>query len=294
MFKTTWNHIRRSPYQSLAAIMVMTTSLFIASIFIIAALLSQKVLNFFETRPQVIAYLKDDVTQDQIQVLKDKLKNTGQVKEIKYISKEEALAIYREQNKDDPLLLEMVTAKILPASIEFSATDIKYLSNLANTLNNEEIISQDERGNKEIEMPKDIVESLTTFTASVRKAGATLIGFLALQAFIVILIVISIKISQRKDEIEILRLIGASNRYIRTPFILEGLFYGISGSILAWGLAYLLILYTTPFLIDFFTDIPVLPIPLFFMLNLLFAEVAFGAIIGFLGSYLSVRRYLKV
>ena len=294
MFKTTWNHIRRSPYQSLAAIMVMTTSLFIASIFIMAALLSQKVLNFFETRPQVIAYLKDDVSQDQIQVLKDKLKNTGQVKEIKYISKEEALAIYREQNKDDPLLLEMVTAKILPASIEFSATDIKYLSNLANTLNNEEIISQDERGNKEIEMPKDIVESLTTFTSSVRKAGATLIGFLALQAFIVILIVISVKISQRKDEIEILRLIGASNRQIRTPFILEGLFYGISGSILAWGLAYLLILYTTPFLIDFFTDIPVLPIPLFFMLSLLFAEVAFGAIIGFLGSYLSVRRYLKV
>ncbi len=294
MFKTTWNHLRRSPYQSLAAVMVMATSLFIASVFIIAAFLSQRVLYFFETRPQVIAYLKDEATPDQIQVLQEKLRNTGKAKEIKFISKEEALVIYREQNKDDPLLLEMVTAKILPASIEFSAVDIKYLSDLASMLQREEIVSQDERGNKEIEMPRDIVESLTSFTNSVRKAGLTLIGFLTFQAFIVVLIVTSMKISQKKDEIETLRLIGASNQYIRTPFILEGIFYGIMGSVLAWGLVYLLILYATPFLIEFFSDIPVLPIPLVFMLSLLFAEIAFGILIGILGSYLSVRRYLKI
>jgi cell division transport system permease protein len=294
MFKTTWKHLRRTPYQSLAASLVMATSLFIASLFIITAFLSQKVLNFFETRPQVIAYLKDEANPNQIEALKEKLQNTGKVKDIKYISKEEALTIYREQNKDDPLLLEMVTAKILPASIEFSATDINLLSDLANTLKNEEIVSQDERGNKEIEMPKDIVESLTTFTASIRKAGLILIGFLALQAFIVVLVVTSIKISQRKDEIEILRLIGASNQYIRAPFLLEGFFYGIVGSFLAWSLSYLLLLYTTPFLIDFFSGIPVLPIPLPFMASLLLAETLFGALIGLLGSYLSVRRYLRI
>jgi len=120
-FKTAWQHIRRTPYQALAAVAVMTLNLFIASVFITTASSFEQILRFFESRPQVTAFFKDEAKIDQVEALRQKLLETGKVAEVKYVSKEEALAIYREQNKDDPVLLEMVTANMLPASLEVSA-----------------------------------------------------------------------------------------------------------------------------------------------------------------------------
>jgi len=109
LLKTTWTHIRRTPYQSLAAVLIMILTFFVITAFTLLAAGSQAILNYFETRPQVTAFFEDQVTLEQIDLLKAKLAETEKTKEIKYVSKEEALAIYREQNKDDPLLLEMVS-----------------------------------------------------------------------------------------------------------------------------------------------------------------------------------------
>lgn len=125
--RTTWQHIRRSPYQALAAIGVMTLTFFVTAIFIFIASGSEVVLHWLETRPQVTGFFKEEVTAAQVDSLKDELNRTGMIADIKYVSKEEALAIYREQNKDDPLLLEMVTANILPASLEVSTTSLDAL-----------------------------------------------------------------------------------------------------------------------------------------------------------------------
>ncbi|MCX6726028.1 MAG: permease-like cell division protein FtsX [Candidatus Shapirobacteria bacterium] len=123
-WRTTWTHMRRSPYQSLAAVLIMFLTFFISTVFVLTAGGFQIVLHYFETRPQVTAFLKDETTSSQIDFLQAELAQTGKVKETKYISKEEALVIYKEQNKNDPLLLEMVTASILPASIEVSTNDL--------------------------------------------------------------------------------------------------------------------------------------------------------------------------
>ena len=124
VFKHTWRHIRRSPYQALAAVMVITLTLFVTSLFLFVVLGSQRVLNFFETKPQITVFFKDEATAKQVEEMKEKLNATGKVASLKYISKEEAYDIYREQFKDDPLLLDLVTANILPASLEVSATDV--------------------------------------------------------------------------------------------------------------------------------------------------------------------------
>ena len=101
------------------------------------------------------------------------------------------------------------------------------------------------------------------------------------------------KVALRKEEVEILRLIGAGSWYIRAPFIFEGIFYGITGAILGWGTAFLLLLYTTPFLVNFLAGIPILPVSIVFMLIILGAELIAGILIGSFGSFLAVRRYLK-
>lgn len=283
--KTTWQHIRRSPYQSLVAIMIMTLTLFAASLFLIVAFGSQKILRYFESRPQVTAFFKDEAKSEQVEALKQKLSATTKVTSLKYVSKEEALAIYREQNKDDPLLLEMVTANILPASLEVSATEAKYLSQL------NEILKQDSSV-EEVVFQKDVVDTLISWTNAIRKAGGVLVGFLTIVSLLIILMVIGMKISLKKEEIEIMKLVGASHWYIRWPFILEGAIYGAIGAIIAWGISYLFLLYATPLLVSFLAGIPLLPVSPIFMFELLGGLFLGGVLVGGFGSLLAVWRYL--
>lgn len=284
--RTAWTHVRRSPYQALAAIGIMMLTFFLASVTVFVAAGSQTLLRYFETRPQVTAFFKDEVKMEQVDNLKEKLNQTGKVKQIKYVSKEEALAIYREQNKADPLLLEMVTANILPASLEVSTTDISYLGEVAQILRQEPEV-------EEVIFQEDVVKALKSWTDTLRKIGAALIAFLGLVSFLIVLIIIGMKVALRKDEIEILQLIGATNWHIRTPFIFEGIFYGAMGAVLGWGLAFLLFLYSTPFLVEFLAGTPLLPVPLLFMFGVLGGEILVGVLIGSLGSLLAVKRYLK-
>jgi len=285
-FKTVWKHIRRSPYQSLAAVLIMFLTFFIATVFTLVAGGSHIILRYFESKPQVTAFFKDEINTQQIDTLRAELVQTGKVEETKFISKEEALQIYREQNKDEPLLLEMVTANILPASLEVSIKNITDIDQVAGILKNDSIV-------EEVVFQEDVVEALYRWTGSIRKIGIALIGVLSLVSFLIILVIIGMKITIRKSEIEILQLIGASNAYIRAPFVLEGIFYGVSGAVIAWGLSYILLLYATPFIVKFLVGIPVLPVPYYFMLIVLGIEMLAGLIIGSLGSFIAVRRYLK-
>lgn len=283
--KIAWKHIRRSPYQALAALVIMVLTFFVISIFVLLSFGSEKILNYFETRPQITAFLKDEVTNEQIERLQSQLVSTGKVANLRYISKEEALAIYREQNKDDPLLLELVTADILPASLEVSAVDSASLPQLAEILKGVDEV-------EEVLFHEDVVATLTTWTQMIRKIGLILVSLLILISLLVISIIVGMKISVKKKEVEILRLLGASAGYVRNPFLIEGVFYGVFGALFAWGLVYLCLLYATPFLVSFFGEISFPAIDIWFMLNLLSVEILLGVLIGSLASFLAVRRYL--
>lgn len=284
--QTAWTHIRRSPYKALAAVGIMTLSFFATSLFVLVAAGSQKILAYFEARPQVTAFFEDEVTREQVDSLKARLAETGKVKEAVYISQERALEIYREQNKDDPLLLEMVTANILPASLEVSTTDISYLGEIAQIL-------EDEPGVEEVIFQEDVVQSLGQWTRSLRLIGLVLVGFLAGVSLLIVLVIIGLKVALRREEIKILQLIGASPWYIRAPFVAEGIFYGMGGVFVGWGLGWLALLYSTPFLVEFLAGIPLFPVPVWFMFELLAVEAMGGILIGVLGSLLAVKRYLR-
>jgi len=285
-WRTAWTHMRRTPYQALAAILIMFLTFFITTVFILTAGGFQAILRYFETRPQVTAFLKDETTSSQVDTLKAKLAQTGKVKEAKYISKEEALNIYREQNKNDPLLLEMVTANILPASLEVATNDLVYLNEIAQTLRVEPAV-------EEVVFQEDVVKALQQWTLNIRMIGIALISIFGLVSLLVILVIIGMKITLRREEIDILQLLGASRWYIRAPFLLEGMFYGVVGAFMAWGISYLLLLYLTSYIIKFFQGIALLPVSPLFMLTVLGIEISSGIVIGSLGSLLAVKRYLK-
>lgn len=293
--KVAFSHIRRSPYQSLLVVTMLAFAFFLISSFAVLSFVSQQILVFFESQPQVIAYLKDSAEEAEIEALIAKLENTGKIEEIKYVSKEEALGIYREANKDNPLLLEMVTADILPASIEISATKIDHLKEIASILEEEPIISVSESGRKEIDFAEDIAESLKKWTQAIRRVGLGGGVLLVLQTLLLMIVVTSMKIALRKDEVEILKLLGASSWQARSPFLIEGVVYGILGALLGFGGMYLALSQLGSALIgfSFFADIGVFPISQDFLLILLGAVTLFSSLICGLGSYIATRRYLK-
>jgi len=286
MFKTLNQHIFRSPYQSLAAVLVVSLAFFAVAAVLSIGLGSQKVLSYFESRPQVTAFLKDEVKPEEIESLKNKIEMHQTVKQVDFISKDEALKIYKEQNKDNPLLLEMVTAKILPASLEVSTKDLASLKQIAEELKNEPEV-------EDVIFQEDVIVTLSTWTQTIRKIGLALAIFLLAVSVLIILVILGIKISQRKDEIEVLKLLGASSGYIRLPLYLEGMIYGAFAALISWGLSYLAVLYVTPFLVKFLSGVPLFPVPILFMLELLAGLLVLGVVVGFLGSFLAVWRFIR-
>ena len=286
-FKTARNRIHRSPYQAFAATMTMFLSFFLSTLVVLVALGSQTVLHYFETRPQVTAFFKEDVTSEgQLDDLKDKLKSTGKIQELKYVSKEDALTIYRDQNKNDPLLLEMVTADILPASLEVATTDLSVINEIADVLKQDALV-------EEVIFQEDVVSNLRGWTDAVRKLGVVLVAVLGIISLLIILIIVGLKIAAKKDEVETLKLLGASPGFIKLPFVLEGTYYGLLGAFAAWVAVYIVLLYSTPLLLKFFSGVPLLPIPVVLMLEILGVELLVGMLIGILGSTLALKRYMR-
>lgn len=283
----TKRNIRRTPIQAIAASMVMFLTFFALLTFLLVAAGSQQALRFFESKPQVIVFFKEGTTNQDITTIENALMQEARVVGTKYVSKEEALEIYREKNKNDPTLLELVTANILPASLEISTQSPDDLEPIAQILTREPVVA-------EVIVPLDVVETLKSATTVIRIVGGAIVAFLLIFSMLVILMIIGFKIRLRRTEIETIRLLGASSTFIRNPFILEGMFYGVAGAIASWVTVYILLWYFTPFLQGYLGEVKLLPANFLFMLALLGIVVFIASFIGGLGSLGAVRRYLKI
>lgn len=292
---TAWKHMRRSPYQAMAAILTMFLTLLLVGLFFLASTASFFILRYFEGKPQITVYFQDKATEDVIHTLENNLAATGKTAGITYISKDDALAIYREQNKNDPLLLEMVTADILPASLEVSATDPNYLMDL-------ETVIKDAQDVEEVVYQRDVVETLITWTNAIRWVGGSLAGLLVVDSILIVMTIIGMKIALKRQEVEILNLVGASPWYIRAPFLLEGGLYGLFGAFFGSIIIAGLTLWLFPFLLTFLGGIPSIggllaaPTSTAFVLTALgfFGGLAAtGFLLGSIGSLVAVGRYLK-
>ena len=281
---TVLKHIRRSPYQSIAAIFMTAVTFFIVSVFALVVLGAGSMLAFFESRPQVTAFFKDTTLPSEIESLKQTIGQTIAVQDMRYISKDDALAIYQRQNIDNPLLLEMVTADILPASLEVSAKNVESLETIAQIMQNNSSV-------EEVVFQKDVIDTLKKWVGGIRMTGIVLSSLLIFASLITIIMILGLKFTARKAEITTLTLLGATSWYIRGPFVAEGIIYAMTGAILGWGLSYLTLLYLTPNIVAFLQDIVILPVPFWVMLVILGGEVLLACLIGAFASLIATRRY---
>lgn len=284
--KTTYHHIRRSPFQSLIALLITTVSFFSISSFLILSQGMSSVLKYVETKPEISLYLKDGLEKEKVESIHQKLKEYSDIKEIKFISKEEALNIYKDLNKDNPLLTEMVSASILPASFEVSVTEPQALDLIFKDFSQDSHIS-------DVIYQKDLIETLLTWTKNIRNIGILIAISLAIISFLVIFVIIGMKITNRKEEIKISRLLGASKLYVKKPFIYEGIFYGLSGSLLGSLVSIIISLNLASNLNTYFSPIIFISTEFNFYLLIIISQIVLGTIIGLGSSIIGVKRYTK-
>jgi len=285
--KTTWHHIRRSPLQSMAALIIV---FFTALLFILFYLVSSglsKTLTYFETKPEITIFLKDGLSKDLVQSVQNDLSLYPDIREIRFISKEKALDIYQDQNKDNPLLLEMVTSDILPASFEVSANNPQTLEQIENDFKTRSDIVD------ELIYQKDVVANLLVWTQRIRLSALIFVSLFSFVSFLVIFTIIGMKITNRKDEIRISRLLGASRSFVKKPFLMEGIFYGLIGSLLA-NLVVLPIAYLFKTDVNnFFQPIEFINLDYIHILQIITVSSFLSIFLTYFASILSVKRYFK-
>lgn len=284
--KTALVNIRRTPHQAFIAIAMVSITFFVAYSLGLILLGSNEVLKFFEAKPQVIAFFKLGTSASDVQIVKQKIEQQDFVKQVKLISKEEALQLYRKDNQENPLLLELVTAEILPASIEISTYQVEDLIKTQQFL-------EDQNQIDEVVLQQDIIDTLISWTNAVRTVGLIIMSALAVTSFFIITVIISLKAVGKKIAINVMSLIGANSTYIIMPFMYEGMIYSLLGSSIGFGGMYLALLYATPWLNSFLQNIISLPLPPALLVMQYSFGTAIGIIFGSFSSLVAVKRMIK-
>ncbi|PJA38106.1 hypothetical protein CO180_04285, partial [candidate division WWE3 bacterium CG_4_9_14_3_um_filter_41_6] len=137
-------HITRSPLQSISVVSILALTFLIGQLFVTVTVGSGRILSYYENRPQVMIFFKDEVLEDQILQIKAELEKDPTVEQVSYISKEQAVEIYKERSlrlfPDKPELLEFVTADMLPASLGVSATSVDTLYKISDDFQNNQFV----------------------------------------------------------------------------------------------------------------------------------------------------------
>jgi len=283
--KRAWEGFWRNALMSLAATATMVLMLLLLAGFWILQAGLQAGLEYTESKVEVVADLKDTATPSDVTAIEDRLHLMPEVKDVHYVSREDALAIYRarlaEQGESD--LTRYLDATPLHASLEVKLVDPKVFGDVVEKLRAEPAVDK-------VKEQQKTVDSLLTITNVLRTAGTVILIVIALIVLFIIVNTIRLAVVARAEEIEIMRLVGASDAFIRWPFVFEGAMVGLLGAALTLGVLFVAADPIGNFMIGFFTVLPLRFGTLTRDIIVLVAGAGLG--LGILGSWVSVRTYL--
>ncbi len=278
--------IRRTPYQALSAILIVTITFFMGYSFSLLGLWGSEVIKYAQSQQEVIAFFADGTTQEELAAVQKTMEAKPYVKKLTIETQQQALENYLRDNANSPLLTELVTADMLPASIAIAAQDISSLEQAYKDL-------QAQPGVEDVTYQEQVTKTLQSWINSLEMLGAGIVGLLALSSFLTIMVLTAMKATTQKYAIKVMRLIGATKWYITSPFMIEGVVYGMIGSVAGWALMYLALLYLTPTIQQFQGDIAFVPVPLMTLLLQLGSGVVLGMVLGGVAGLSAVRRLIR-
>ena len=277
-------NLYRHGTQSASAIFATVVMLLVLNGFLLVVSTLNLAIQALEQKVNVIAYLKEEVDDETGEALRDRIGTVGSVVETVYLSKTAAMARLREQLADRAELLDMVSGNPLPASVEVRVRDASEVRKVAEILRADQSVD-------EVTVPEDAVDSLIRLAQAARFGGAlTIIGFAGVTV-VVIGNTIRLAVYARRQEIELMRLVGATDWFIRWPFVIEGMLYGIVGAVIVGAVTLMALGSVQGALLDVLRFLPIRSDPLL-PLQLLVVTGIVGIGVGTVGSYVSVRRFL--
>jgi cell division transport system permease protein len=282
--RRAWQGLWHNGLMSVAATATMVLMLVMLSGLIILLTGLNATLDYVQQEVQVVAYMKDSATQQDIDALEASLEKMPQVAHVESLSKDEALADFLARHPDEAEILNSLPTNPLPASLQINLRDPNDYLDVATYLRNQSPVDR-------VLNIKQTVDQMITVIGVLRTGGIAVLAIVGLIVLFIIVNTIRLAVVSRADEIEIMRLVGASDAFIRWPFIFEGALVGLFGALITIGLLWLGQGPITGFMADYFKVLPV-EASATVERDVSLVVLGTGVGIGVLGSYLSVRSYL--
>lgn len=290
-------NFKRNWVMSLGAVITIYLSLLLVGIFIATGFVVNDIVKSVEDKVTIQIFLKDGATTTDVNALQQWLLSDPLVDGVEYTSKDEALRKFREEMKQSPEIIEQLPGNPLPASLDVTLKDPRTVETMVAKIKaNETFLKVADRPDdpeRSLKYGEQIVKKLFAFTRVVRIIQVAFVVMLAIVSLIFINNTIRLAIFARRKEIGIMRLVGASNWFIRTPFLLEGVMQALIGATLAIlsiiGLQALIM----PRLREMLSFLAI-SLSSAAMVQISIALIAGGILIGATGSWLAMSRYLKV
>lgn len=300
----------RNGWLSTATVLIMSVTLSVwTSLFLLNVVLTS-VLNTLSEKVDISVYFSVDAKESDILSLKEKLTNLGEVSNVTYVSVDEALEIFKKRHADDEILLKSVEElgdNPLEASLNVLAKDASKYESVSNFLNQfsaqggsppdgragasggQNIISKVNYAEN-----KTVIERFNNIIGVLRQSGFAASLVLALITFLVAFNTVRLAIYSSREEITIMKLVGASNRFVRGPFIVEGVLHGLVASAFAFMIIIPGVAFIGPKLFNFLPDINLVNYLGDNFWSLLLFQTFGGVTLGIFSSWFAIRKYLKV
>lgn len=267
---------------TLASVITITLSLILIALYFTLSINSNKLIKSIKDKVEIEVFINDNLSQDELNTIKEKIRAIGGVKQITYVSKEEAVNIFEKEYGKE--MLELFESNPLPASYKISLYDeyksLDRINKIKNQLSGIQNIN-------DIIFPEKNLELIEKNTSGFLYINLVILIIITLSSVFLVSNTIRLVIVSRRKIISTFKLLGATNSFIMTPFLIEGFLQGLFGGIFASVILYfLLILYSTRFSQnEFKID--------FFGFEYLGYLILIGIILGISGSAFSVKRFLK-
>jgi len=284
----------RNGWLSVATVAVMVLALLVFIGLILFNVVTDQAILSIQEKIDIAVYFKTTAPEDEILKIKQAIEGLDQVKSVEYISRDEALAIFKEAHKDDPTITQallQLEENPLEASLRIKAKESNQYESIANYLGSAEL--KDIIDEISYFKNQDAINRLNVVIYNINRGGLVLTLIMALIAGLMVFNTVWIAIYSSRDEIAIMRAVGASNVLVRGPYMVEGIIAGVFAAVLSLVVAAPFIHLASPFITRL---IPELNLLSYFYANigkLLFYQFLFGTIVGSLSSFLAVRRHLK-
>ena len=297
--KLGWQNFWRNRWLSLVTILILILTLFFISLLVTVKVVADKTLDSVKAKVDMSVYFIPSADKTAVVQLQNRLEDMPEVKEVKYISPDEALANFRDENKDNPTIIEALDAlesNPLGAVLVVKAENLEDYPNIIRVLDEKNYQKIIQEKTRDFENNQEMIDRLSNIADNISKFGLILSLIFAVIAILMIFNTIRITIYSYRDEIGIMKLVGASNAFVRAPFVIESIIYALIASLICLGLIYTMVNAIAPFLNRFFAGYE-LNIVGYFNQNFFFilgALVVLSVVLCVLSSLIAVRRYLRV